>query len=240
MNTKLTATLLILAAVLANVAFTALGSIFNYPDVLDEPAGQVLASFRDHESAVSGWFVVLALSAGLLAPIAVGVGRLASTRAMHIAVRVGIAAAVVQVIGLLRWPVLVPGYASDAASADSGVASGAVDSFSTAHDILGVAIGETTGYLLTGTWTVLVIVALGRRFAGRWFRLLGGASASLVLVGVLSPLDLPGVDAANFLGYVLWSVWLVAFAVVIVLRERRSRSTSSAKLVPGPIDSPAS
>ena len=37
---RLAASLLILAAVLANVAFTALGSIFNYPDVLDEPAGQ--------------------------------------------------------------------------------------------------------------------------------------------------------------------------------------------------------
>ena len=53
MNRKLTAALLILAAVLANVAFTALGSIFNYPDVLDEPAGDVLASFRAHEGAVS-------------------------------------------------------------------------------------------------------------------------------------------------------------------------------------------
>ena len=54
MNAKLTASLLILAAVLANIGFTALGSIFNYPDVLDEPAGQVLAAFRDHENAVSG------------------------------------------------------------------------------------------------------------------------------------------------------------------------------------------
>ena len=44
MNPKLTAALLILAAVLANVGFTALGSIFNYPDVLDEPAGDVLAA----------------------------------------------------------------------------------------------------------------------------------------------------------------------------------------------------
>ena len=68
MNPKLTAGLLILAAVLANVAFTALGSIFNYPDVLDEPAGDVLASFRAHEGAVSAWFTVLALAAGLLAP----------------------------------------------------------------------------------------------------------------------------------------------------------------------------
>ena len=123
MNAKLTASLLILAAVLANVGFTALGSIFNYPDVLDEPAGEVLAAFRDHQGAVSGWFSVLALSAALLAPIAIGVGRLSSQRAMRIAVPVGIAAAAVQVIGLLRWPILVPGYASDAASGNADVAA---------------------------------------------------------------------------------------------------------------------
>ena len=221
MNRKLTASLLILAAVLANVGFTALGSIFNYPDVLDEPAGKVLAAFRDHQSAVSGWFSVLALSAALLAPIAIGVGRLSSQRAMRIAVPVGIAAAVVQVIGLLRWPILVPGYASDAASSDAGVAAAARDSFTTASDILGTAIGETLGYLLTATWTVLVIVALGRRYAGRWFQVLGAVSAVLVLVGVLSPLGLPVIDTANFVGYVLWSVWLIAFAVVILVHERR-------------------
>ena len=130
MNRKLTAALLILAAVLANVAFTALGSIFNYPDVLDEPAGSVLASFREHEDAVSAWFIVLALSAALMAPIAIGVGRLSSDPRMRIAVWVGIAAAVVQVIGLARWPILVPGYAAD----------GDTSGFSTASDILGTAI----------------------------------------------------------------------------------------------------
>jgi len=221
MSPKLTASLLILAAVLANVGFTALGSIFNYPDVLDEPAGQVLATFHDNQGAVSGWFSVLALSAALFAPIAIGVGRLSPRRAMRIAVPVGIVAAVVQVIGLLRWPVLVPGYASDAVSGNAAVAAAARDSFTTASDILGTAIGETVGYLLTATWTALVIVALGRRFAGRWFQVLGAVSAVLVLVGVLSPLGLPVIDTANFFGYVLWSLWLIAFAVVILVRERR-------------------
>jgi hypothetical protein len=212
MNPRLTATLLILAAVLANLAFTALGSIFNYPDVLDEPAGQVLASFREHEGAVSAWFTVLALSAGLLAPIAVGIGRLAPMRA---AVWIGIAAATVQVIGLMRWPLLVPGYAAD----------GATDSFRTASAILGTAIGETLGYLLTAIWTILVVVALAPRF-GRWFSVLGGAGAALVLVGVLSPLDLPLVDTANFFGYVLWSLWLIAFGVVLLMHERREAVTA--------------
>jgi hypothetical protein len=227
MSPKITASLLILTAVLANVGFTALGSIFDYPDVLDEPAGTVLASFRDHQGAVSAWFSVLALSAALLAPIAIGVGRLSSARAMRIAVPVGIAAAAVQVVGLLRWPILVPGYASDAASGSPGVAAAARDSFTTVSNVLGTALGETLGYLLTATWTALVLVALGRRFGGRWFAALGAASAGLVLVGVLSPLDLPVVDTANFFGYVLWSIWLIAFGVVIVVRERRAGAAPS-------------
>jgi Domain of unknown function (DUF4386) len=217
MNAKLTAALLILAAVLANVGFTALGSIFNYPDVLDEPAGKVLAAFRDDQGAVSAWFTVLALSAALLAPVAIGVGRLSSQRAMRIAVPVGIAAAAVQVIGLLRWPILVPGYAAD----------GNAGAFRTASDILGTAIGEALGYLLTATWTILVITALGRRYAGRWFQGLGAVSAALVLAGVLSPLGLPVIDTANFLGYVLWSVWLISFAVVIVVHDRRAAAPST-------------
>ena len=52
MSAKLTASLLILAAILANLAFAALGSIFNYPDVLDEPAGKVLAAFRDSRNII--------------------------------------------------------------------------------------------------------------------------------------------------------------------------------------------
>jgi len=227
MNPRLTAALLIAAAVLANLAFTALGSIFDYPDVLDEPAGAALALFRAHEGAIGAWFSVLALSAALLAPIAIGVGRLSPARAMRVAVPVGIAAAAVQVVGLMRWPILVPGYAADAASPSPGVAAAGRDAFSTASTILGTAVGETLGYLLTAVWTGLVIAALGRRFAGRWFVALGAASAALVLAGVLSPLDLPVVDTANFLGYVLWSIWLIAFGVVVLVRERRGASATS-------------
>jgi hypothetical protein len=145
---------------------------------------------------------------------------------MRIAVPIGIAAAVVQVVGLLRWPILVPGYAADAASSNVGVASSARDSFTTVSDILGTGIGETLGYLLTAAWTVLVVVALGRDYAGRWFPVLGSVSAGLVVVGVLSPLELPVIDTANFVGYVLWSVWLIAFSIVIFVHERRGAVSS--------------
>ena len=50
-------------------------------------------------------------------------------------------------------------------------------------------------------------------------------SAVLILGGVLTPLHLPVVDRANFIGYILWSVWLVIFAILI-LRHPRSRAAA--------------
>ena len=220
MNRKLTAVLLIAAAVLANAAFTALGAVFNYPDILKEPAADILVAFRASQAAVTGWFAVLALSSALFAPIAIGVGRLSDRRAMRIAVPVGIAAAVVQVIGLSRWPLLVPGFAADATSTDPATAAQARDAFETAHRVLGNIIGESFGYLFTAAWTLLVLVALHRTLAGRWFTILGAGSALLILTGLLSPLDLPLVDTANFAGYVLWSLWLIAFGVLLLRRPR--------------------
>ena len=45
-------------------------------------------------------------------------------------------------------------------------------------------------------------------------------SAVLILAGVLSPLDVPILDQANFIGYIMWSLWLVAFGVLLLVRRR--------------------
>lgn len=210
MNRTLTAALLVTTAVLTNVAFVALGSIFDYPDVLTRPATDILTAFRADQGPIVTWFTVLALSAALFAPIAAGVGRLSRRPVMRAAVVAGIAAAVVQVVGLARWPLLVPRYAAD----------NDVDAFTTAHRVLGTIIGETLGYALTATWIILVLAALGRAYAGRWFTALGGLSAVLIATGVLSPLHVPGAGLANFIGYVAFSVWMLAFAGVLLRTGR--------------------
>jgi hypothetical protein len=64
MSDKLTAALLIVAAVLTNAAFTVLGTVFNYPDILGEPVEDILAAFRAHRTAVVGWFAAMALILG--------------------------------------------------------------------------------------------------------------------------------------------------------------------------------
>jgi uncharacterized protein DUF4386 len=208
---RVAAGLMVLAVVLANVAFVGLGSVFDYPDILDESADRILEEFRADEGAIVTFFVLLALSAALLAPIAILLGRLAANERGRLSIRVGIAAAVVQVIGLLRWPLIVPSLAD----------SDDTDAFDTIHTVLGTVVGETFGYLLTATWTVLIISALGKRLAGRWFWWLGYTAAALIAVGVLVALDVPGTDFANFVGYILWSVWMLAFATLILRRPER-------------------
>ena len=219
MNPRLTAALLATAAVLTTLGFVALGSIFDYPAVLKEPATDVLTAFRANEGPIVAWFSVLAVSAALFAPIAIGVGRLSAARPMRIAVPVGLAAAVVQVVGLSRWPILVPGYAS----------SNDTESFATAHRVLGTLIGETFGYALTATWTLLVLAALGTAYAGRWFAGLGGAAAVLIATGVLAPFQVPLVGLTNFAGYVLVSVWLITFGVLAARRPVPAREPAAVR-----------
>ena len=64
------------AALLAIAGFTALGSIFDYPDILKEPTAAILALYRENSTAVSAWFLVLVVGAALLAPAGIFLGRL--------------------------------------------------------------------------------------------------------------------------------------------------------------------
>ncbi len=199
---KMVAVLLILGAVLANIAFIGLGSVFNYPDILQEPAKEILRQFMTNQNAIIFWFSILAIGAGLLAPIAVILGRLGSSR---MAVWMGVLAAAVQVIGLSRWILIVPGLAQ----------IGDVATFQLLNTILGTIVGETFGYLFTGVWTLLIIQSPGKIIGRLWFSWLGIISALLIMLGLLIPFGVPGTDTANFIGYILWSVWLVALGVLI-------------------------
>ena len=140
---RTTAALLAAGAVTVNIAFLGLGAAFDYPNVLNQPPAEVLATFHANQWVIGGLFLLMAIGAGLLAPIALRVGRLGTSTALRASVPVGVAAAAVQVIGLLRWPVLVPGLAAQ--SADPSVSG----TFDILNLVLGTVIGETLGYALS-------------------------------------------------------------------------------------------
>ncbi|WP_068278519.1 DUF4386 family protein [Aldersonia kunmingensis] len=211
---RVAAVAMIGAAGLAIAGFTALGSIFQYPDILAEPAADILELYRANQAAVSGWFFVLLLGAAMLAPIGYLLGRLAGGVVGRWIAGLGIAAAAVQVIGLSRWILFVPGLAADAQHPDRAAA--ATDTFETLHVWLGTVVGETIGYALTATFTVLVAGTVARGVGGRWLSYLGFGSAALIATGVVIPLGVELADLANFAGYVLWCGWLIAMGVALL------------------------
>ena len=218
------ATALALAALLATAGFTVLGTVFEYPQILEEPVADILALFRDHQAAVMTWFAVLVVSSALLAPAGIWLGRLAGGPLGRWIALLGIAAATVQVIGLQRWVTLVPSISNDAL--DPATRAAAEDRFELLHTVLGKVIGETLGYALTAAFTVLVVVALRRSVLPTWLAAAGILSAALIATGVVIPFyDLASLT--NFAGYVLWCLWLIAVAVVLFrsTRHRRAEDT---------------
>jgi hypothetical protein len=210
---RLAAVAMTTAALLAIAGFTALGSVFDYPKILDEPTADILARYREHQGAVIGWFLVLIVSAALLAPVGVLLGRLAGGRLGRWIAGTGIAAATVQVIGLSRWVLLIP-RVSDDVTIPSRTAD-AQHTFELLHTWLGKALGETVGYALTATFTVLVVVGVTRSIAPKALAVAGYLSAGLIATGVVIPLGLEVASLTNFVGYVAWCLWLIAMSVVL-------------------------
>jgi hypothetical protein len=209
---RLAGAALALASALAIAGFSVLGTVFEYPQILEEPTSDILALFRERQAAVTGWFLVLVISAALLAPAGILLGRLAGATIGRWIAGVGIAAATVQVIGLQRWVTLVPGVSEDAL--DPAHRADAEARFELLHTVLGKVIGETIGYALTATFTVLVVVALSRTIMPRWLALTGYVAAVLIATGIFIPV-VAFASLTNFAGYVAWCAWLLAVAVVL-------------------------
>lgn len=200
------------ASLLAIAGFTVLGTVFEYPQILEEPTSEILALFREHQSAVVTWFLVLVLSAALMAPAGIYLGRLAGGTLGRWIAAVGIAAAAVQVIGLQRWATLVPGISRDALDPAHRIA--AEERFELLHTVLGKVVGETFGYALTATFTVLVVMSLRRTIMPRWMAVIGCAAAGLIATGVVIPV-VEAASLSNFAGYVVWCIWLLGVAALL-------------------------
>jgi hypothetical protein len=220
----LTGVLLVLTPVAFNVFFTLLSTTFEYPDILREPTGYVLRRFDAGGGGLVAIWYGFMLTAVLFVPLAVlvhkALGR-EDTPYMAVATAFGIVAGVVQFLGLVRWPFLVP-YLADAYldPASSGATRESVAVvFQAFNHYAGVGVGENLGYLFTGTWTALVALAmLGSALPlKRWLALLGMASAAGVLVGMLEPAGFGPAADVVVVGYILWSVWLALFGILLLL-----------------------
>ena len=227
---KLTGGVLILTPVAFNVFFTLLSITFEYPDILREDAGYVLREFDAGGSELVAIWYAFMLTAVLFVPLAVLVHKILArqdTPYLAVATAFGVVAGVVQFLGLVRWPLLVP-YLADTyldPTSSGATRESVVVVFEAFNRYAGVAVGENLGYLFTALWTVFVALALlGSALPfRRWLSLLGIVSAAAILVGTLEPAGFEPAADIVVIGYILWSLWLAVFGIVLLLPRSRTR-----------------
>jgi hypothetical protein len=225
----LTGLLLLVLPIAYNLLFTLLARGFDYPDILRQPTSQVLDRFTAGGSRLVLVWWAFAMSAVLLAPTAVLLSATladANPTILALATAIGLLAALVQVLGLIRWPFAVPHLARLAT--DPAATPATLDAvevvFQTLNRYLGVAVGEHLGYLFTGLWTALAAVALIQsEVLHPLFGVVGLVLAPLFVLGSLEfvgPFEVRGWKLAGALvplAYIGWSVWLLAVGIGLLL-----------------------
>jgi len=220
----LTGLLLIIVPMAFNISFFLLQRAFEYPDILRQPTETILRRFKQGGAPLRRLWYAFTFSAVLFTPVPVLVQQIFEPDApwyLVIGTVMGVLAGLVQILGLIRWPFLVPGLAdlyTDPGSSQATRDSAAV-TFLAFHRYAGVAVGEHLGYLFTSTWTVLVCIAIIQTgIVNPLIGWLGIIPAIGVLAGVFEEAGFKAAGAINAISYILWSLWLIAFGIVLLLR----------------------
>ena len=227
---QVTAIISIAVPIMFNVAFFELGRAFDYPAILRRPADEILRRFAAGGAGLLLRWHLLFLSALAMLPMAVLLAVVldAGPVLTPLTMVVGIVAALVQAVGLARWPFAVPEMARRYVAAEGADAEATRRSvevvFAVLHRYLGVGIGEHLGYLATGFWTMLVaasIIAGGTLPA--WLAIAGLLIGLALLVGTLEfvgPNEPDGWELAGTIvpiAYIAWSVWLILLGVFLLI-----------------------
>jgi hypothetical protein len=220
----LTGLLLIVVPIAFNATFFLLQRAFEYPDILRKPTDYVLRRFKEGGAPLHRLWYAFALSAVLFTPVPVLVQQVFQPDTPWFLVTgttIGVLAGVVQFLGLIRWPFLVPSLADIYTQSESTQATrdSVVVVFQAFHRYAGVAIGEHLGYIFTSTWTILLCIAIVQMdVVNPLLGWLGIVPAVGVLVGVFEETGFKAAGAINAISYILWSVWLIAFGIALLLR----------------------
>jgi hypothetical protein len=225
-----TAVLLIAVPIAFNLAFLELGRAFDYPNILRKEPDEILTRFHAGGSGlILRWEALLVSALGMLPLVALIAVSLGASAPLTVAsIVVGSAAALVQALGLVRWPFAVPELARRyvAAHGPDGAPTRATIEvvFATLHRLLGVGIGEHLGYLLTGAWTLLVAASvLSTAVLPGWLGIVGIPIGAALLVGTLEfvgPNEERGWPLAGTIvpiAYIAWSLWLVAMGIALLV-----------------------
>ena len=231
MNASRTAgTLLITVPLIFTAGFTGLQMTFDYPDILRQPAGEVLTRFAGAGADLHVYWYAMMFAALLMTGGAIAAGQhfwKRDTLLASLSIGAGVLAGLVQALGLLRWVMLVPSLAAmyvapGATEMDKSIA---VALFDVANHYLGMGVGEHFGYFFTAIWTALVSILVFA--ANRIIAVSGIVIAVGVLAGMLEPYGVPMTGMINSISYSLWALWTLMLGVLILRDKHPSLSAGS-------------
>jgi hypothetical protein len=224
------AALLIVVPIGFNLAFFELGRTFDYPHILRKEPDEILRRFAAGGSGlILRWQALLLSALAMLPLVALLAVALDLPAPLAVAsVVIGSAAALVQALGLVRWPFAVPELARRYVAADGPDAASTRRTievvFATLNRLLGVGIGEHLGYLLTGLWTILVAASIvSTAPVAPWIGWIGVPIGVALLLGSLEfvgPNEKTGWSLAGIIvpiAYIAWSLWLVAIGIGLIV-----------------------
>lgn len=228
-NRILSAALMIAVPAVFATGFTGLQMVFEYPDILRHPAGEVLTRFAAAGPELGLFWYAMMAAALAFVPAAIALAmqyRAGNPVLAAFSAGFGILAGLVQALGLLRWVMLVPGLAA------TYVAPGATDTqkematalFDAANRYLGMGVGEHFGYLFTALWTLTIALLVWKQF--RVLALAGIAIAAGVIVGMAEPFGVPMVGDINSIAFSLWALWALAFGVALIWKGKPAAMTA--------------
>jgi hypothetical protein len=219
----LTGILLIIVPIAFNVTFFLLQRAFEYPDILRKPTDTILRRFKEGGAPLRRLWYAFTFSAVLFTPVPVLVQQVFQPNApwfLVVGTALGVLAGAVQFLGLIRWPFLIPSLAdmyTDPKSSQATRESVTVV-FQAFHRYAGAAIGEHLGYIFTSAWTILLCIAIiATDLVNPLFGWLGIIPAIGLLIGVFEETGFKPAGLINAISYILWSVWLIALGIALLL-----------------------
>jgi hypothetical protein len=221
---------LIIAAVAFMAVFTYLAARFNYPDVLDGRASDVLPALLATGASGRAVWAIYALLPLFWIPAAVGAFHALRHRSEGL-VRTGMyfaaISALAMILGLMRWPSFHWELAHTwAANPDARPALEAV--FNGANRYLGNYIGEFLGELCFSVFFLLSASAMLKEGSGfpRWIGWLGIATGTAGLIGMFRNVTGTVAPIAEVNNYLL-PVWMLVFGFSLLRFGKSPRAVSS-------------
>jgi len=146
-------------AVLVLTGFFGLVSVFDFPDILREPAPRILEKFQGQRALVQGFYAAFTWSQIAFVCVVVALReRFGEHRAplLRAATHLGVLAGFAQAIGFARWPFVVGSLAERYAEAPEAT----LTVLDTVHRLAGVAVGEHLFFCFEALWAIATGIQL--------------------------------------------------------------------------------